>query len=171
MVADYVVILAIFVPAMVAWRTSLFRSRELAAKGEGEARSTLKARLARMVAFAMIPLQPLLAPCQPAFWTRLAPGMERARHMLLLGWLAAVGLQGYYCTKLQPTNAAPAIFDENHNLERRVHLKRYAFAEHASTLSDAARAATRIGSADVRLTGRSQPIRQEHRPRTLRSSH
>ena len=137
-VADYVVIIFIFVPALVAWRGSIFRTRHDSTDGPIPREPHLEvgrgnATKRRVMGYCSIgvllsPLQLALAPSRAAFWVRLAPAVSRARHPLLLGWAVIIAVQSYSCTRLQPTNAAPTIFDLDHNLERRVHLRRCAYA-------------------------------------------
>ncbi|KAL3930526.1 MAG: hypothetical protein SGPRY_001503, partial [Prymnesium sp.] len=141
--ANLLVILLVFVPFMVAFRASLVRSRARMERIERCAASCpprLRAAYS-LFSFAVqwlsIPLAIVIAPSTHAFWARFGRVIERSGKLMLIAWLAVLSVQLYFCSKLQPTNDAPSVFDESHNLERRVHLKRYAFGEQASSISDA----------------------------------
>ncbi|KAL1503156.1 hypothetical protein AB1Y20_011215 [Prymnesium parvum] len=131
-VANLAAIVFIFVPLMLAWRRSLTRAHSRLE------RLTLSFPILARVPTSMIcaPFTIVLAPSTSAFWARAAVLIVRRRNLLLAAWLVVIALQLYFCSQLSPTNDAPRVFEENHNLERRVHLKRYAFAEETSSVSE-----------------------------------
>ena len=175
-VANYGILLLVFVPAMTAWRHCLFRTRRTspptaAAAAHGAPAANVAAAEANRAArskqrgswrpaawvtagrYVYVLARPLLAmfhlvlaPASPPFWQRIAPSVHRLRWRLVAGWLLAICVLGYYCSRLPPASGAPSIFASDHNLERRLQLRRYAFAEGAASLSEAAQAASRLSA-------------------------
>ena len=167
--ADYALLLLIFVPAMVAWRRCLFRrvatppprpgSETSSTPTDGERCrgpwwkpsvcirwcSKLWRALCSSALCLLLPVRIVLAPASATFWLRVAPRVtRRLRVCMLLLWSSGLVLQLYYCTRLRPTAGAPSIFDPDHNMERRLALRRYAFAEGPASLNEAAQTATRL---------------------------
>ena len=175
-VANYGILLLVFVPAMTAWRHCLFRTRRTspptaAAAAHGAPAANVAAAEANRAArskqrgswrpaawvtagrYVYVLARPLLAmfhlvlaPASPPFWQRIAPSVHRLRWRLVASWLLAICVLGYYCSRLPPASGAPSIFASDHSLERRLQLRRYAFAEGAAALSEAAQAASRLSA-------------------------
>ena len=66
------------------------------------------------------------------------------RWLLIALWATALAFQSYSCAQLRASRSAPNIFSHDHNLNRRVHIARHAFAEGSVLLQDVSRLAGRL---------------------------
>ena len=152
---ELVFVILLFIPLMFAWRTRLLRSHRGAT---GVTCTIISApwlhrcceplslarpvpRLFRCICFLLRVLQ---RPSTPEFWANVEPHLRRHRSRLLVAWAFILAIQAAFTTQLRPSAAAPKIFELDHNLQRRVHIRQYAFGDKSSTISEFSEAASRL---------------------------
>ena len=145
----YAITLAVFVPMLVRWRRALFSGhwfqRLSADLSCGLGRLRLPACVAssavgKAVAFGfkvlLLPTTIVLAPSGPHGWAAASRLMYRGRHVLVACWLVALVVQLVYAARLQATDSAPSLYDDDHNLIRQADLRAWGFGERTYSLND-----------------------------------
>ena len=149
-VADFVLILCLWLPLLVGCRRRLFAVHATHTPPPRRWSCRWVARVG--VRLLLLPVWVLLAPARPPFW-RLAGKDPETSIPPPLAWAGLLAFSAEAALRIAPTRSPPTIFGPDANGYRWLHLRRYAFAGGAAALADAAAASGRIDLSEIDLSG------------------